>query len=144
MTPYNRSNLRRCSTTHLKFTADRFPYTHGVDYNVSVLGKAFKNVSQRARNGRYHEAYCRNHNDRYTRVSTAIGMDPSWVNDPTKFAIDIVEAIGVPLTRNGHKLSLDRIDNERGYFIGNLRWATALEQAQNKTKPLTSEQNRFF
>lgn len=28
--------------------------------------------------------------------------------------------------------SIDRIDNERGYEPGNIRWATALEQARNK------------
>ena len=29
--------------------------------------------------------------------------------------------------------SLDRIDNSRGYEVGNVRWATAVEQANNKT-----------
>ncbi|MBQ1779314.1 MAG: hypothetical protein IIZ93_14260 [Acidaminococcaceae bacterium] len=29
-------------------------------------------------------------------------------------------------------MSLDRIDNERGYFPGNVRWATAKEQANNQ------------
>jgi len=32
-----------------------------------------------------------------------------------------------------HSHSLDRIDNSRGYFPGNVRWATAKEQAHNRS-----------
>jgi len=50
--------------------------------------------------------------------------------------------------------SLDRIDNSKGYEPGNVRWATATEQAQNKTnnrwivingeKKIISEWARYF
>lgn len=38
-------------------------------------------------------------------------------------------------TKNGYQdnLSIDRIDNSKGYFPENCRWSTAKEQANNKT-----------
>lgn len=35
------------------------------------------------------------------------------------------------------ELTLDRIENERGYVPGNLRWSTRSEQQKNKRKPCT-------
>jgi hypothetical protein len=37
--------------------------------------------------------------------------------------------------RPSKKFSLDRLDNEKGYFKENCRWATASEQVKNQRKP---------
>lgn len=53
-------------------------------------------------------------------------MDDEWAADPVAFVRDV----GQPLSPNH---TLDRIDNAKGYHPGNVRWATPLEQANNKT-----------
>jgi hypothetical protein len=52
-------------------------------------------------------------------------MDPTWFNSFEAF----LAGVGEP---PGPDLSLDRIENDRGYWPGNVRWATGLEQARNK------------
>jgi len=44
-------------------------------------------------------------------------------------AQNLIDDIG---SRPSNKYSLDRIDNDLGYIEGNLRWATASQQARNK------------
>ena len=53
-------------------------------------------------------------------------MFEDWINDPAAF----VAHVGQP---PGDGYTLDRIDNSQGYFPGNLRWATPLEQGANKS-----------
>lgn len=54
-----------------------------------------------------------------------ITMSPEWVDDFAAF----FRHIG---PRPGAGYSLDRIDNSKGYEPGNVRWATASEQAANR------------
>lgn len=53
-----------------------------------------------------------------------ISMWPEWASSPAAFARDVG-----PRPSPGH--TLDRIDNDRGYEPGNVRWATSAEQRRN-------------
>lgn len=58
-----------------------------------------------------------------------ITYDESWRKKPKKFIEDIINKLG---DRPSPKHSLDRIDNNGNYVIGNLRWATQKEQVTNR------------
>ena len=59
-----------------------------------------------------------------------IDIYPPWLN----FTTFLEEVPTCP----GNTYTLDRIDNSKGYFPGNLRWVTRVEQANNKRN------NKFF
>lgn len=57
-----------------------------------------------------------------------LGMEYLW---KTSFEAFFLEIGNIP--NKNHRYSVDRIDNTKGYFIGNVRWATDAEQAKNKS-----------
>lgn len=61
-----------------------------------------------------------------------ITVDAAWVSDPRPFIAWVETNLGARPA--GH--SLDRIDNERGYEPGNLRWADGSTQNTNR-RPFT-------
>jgi hypothetical protein len=58
-----------------------------------------------------------------------ITIQESWIDDFPAF----LEHVG---KKPSPELSLDRIDNERGYEEGNLRWATYRQQTANQRAPV--------
>lgn len=49
------------------------------------------------------------------------GMDPGWYQDFSLFYLYLQRTIGM---NPGPGWSIDRIDNDQGYFPGNVRWLT--------------------
>jgi hypothetical protein len=77
---------------------------------------------------------CENPNDQaYPRYGgRGITVCPEWRADFAAFLRDVGR-------RPNPELSIDRIDNDRGYEPGNVRWATAKQQANNRRKPTKKE-----
>lgn len=72
---------------------------------------------------------CLNTNDKdYSHYGgRGIKIDPSWL-DVKKYIKDIEEHLG----ERPSGMTIDRIDNNKGYYIDNLRYANASEQSVNQ------------
>lgn len=69
-------------------------------------------------------------NSSYDRYGAkGITMQEDWIDNPIKFIEDIENKLG---KKTSPEYSLDRIDNDKGYYIDNLRWATSYEQGINR------------
>lgn len=68
-----------------------------------------------------------NPNSRDYAVYSKLGMEESWKND---FLIFLDHIGKIPCLDK--RYSVDRIDNLKGYFTGNVRWAVDEQQARNK------------
>lgn len=73
---------------------------------------------------------CTNPNSKAYKRYGKRGIDISdeWKNNPEKFISDIINNIG----ERPEGKTLDRIDNNKGYSITNVKWSTPLEQAHNR------------
>ncbi|NIF53854.1 hypothetical protein [Burkholderia sp. Ax-1724] len=74
---------------------------------------------------RCHNPNCRSFTDYGGR---GIIMFEPWRNDFWRYADDIEREIGPPPTR---RHQIDRCDNDKGYALGNVRWATPRENTRN-------------
>lgn len=74
---------------------------------------------------------CLSVNDKEYPNYGAVGVliQENWV----KSFSDFIGYMGLH-PNDGHKYSIDRLENDLGYCEGNVRWATTFEQARNKTK----------
>lgn len=124
---FDRTPVRRCRLTHLMLPSWCFRKVAG-EKGMSVLGSLFISVSTRAVNGRYRESRTARGKD-LTYVHKGIRMAYRWVDDPTLFALEVVSDIGFPPSA---RHSLDRIDNDGHYEVGNIRWVLPHAQAANK------------
>lgn len=57
-----------------------------------------------------------------------ITISDDWIDDPELFSKQISSEIG---ERPSRSHSLDRINNDKGYELGNLRWSTPTQQCNN-------------
>lgn len=58
-----------------------------------------------------------------------ISIFPAWIDSPSVFVSYVLETLG---DRPSPTHSIDRKNNDLGYFPGNLRWATKTEQVHNR------------
>lgn len=74
------------------------------------------------------------HFTHYEQLIIGEKVDPRWLNFENFF-----EDMGEPPSKK-QKFSIDRIDNRKGYFKNNCKWATQKEQTNNQEKSVV---NRF-
>ncbi|MES2608427.1 MAG: hypothetical protein V4544_06850 [Pseudomonadota bacterium] len=121
--------IKSCGTSCPYFVSPN--KTHGLsrgkDGKTSKVYKAHHAMMQRCYDPKHH-AY-ENYGGRGILVSPEL-------QDLKNFCEYICEYVGEP---GSAELSLDRIDNERGYEKGNLRWATASVQLNNR-RTVTSKE----
>lgn len=65
-----------------------------------------------------------------------IKMFGAWIEDYNAFSKYVLETLG----DRPEEASIDRIDNEKGYEPGNIRWATAEVQGQNRRSTILDEE----
>lgn len=83
------------------------------------LAQTFKHMKGRC--------YNKNNQDYYNYGARGITICDEWLNDRNKFC----EWSLVNGFENDKKLSIDRINNDKGYSPENCRWATSSDQSRN-------------
>lgn len=106
-----------CGCSRLRRTSEA-KRTHG-DSKHGKLYALWNAIKMRCRSNSEHA---------HNYFNRGISVFDEWAVDYVAFKKWIIANIGnIP----GPEYSLDRINNELGYFPGNVRWATKSEQARN-------------
>ena len=99
--------------------------THGLSYHY--LYRTWARIKERCYNPN-HKSY-KNYGGR------GIYLEPIWYAQPEVF----IEWVETNLGERPEGCSIDRVDNDWGYFIGNLKWSTRKEQANNRRNWIISQ-----
>lgn len=105
--------------------AESHTVTHGMSSDSNKVYRTWCGIKER----------CFNPNSHSYKYYGALGitMQESFVKSFEEF----YKEVGEPPDEI-NKWSIDRVDNQKGYIAGNLRWATDSDQARNKTRPVTN------
>ena len=108
-------NTRSCGCLRVEMSSERA--LHGVSETPEYF--ALRDARRR----------CTNPSDRAFKDYGGRGIEYRLPTDIGEAVLLLVDVIGL---RPSKSYSIDRIDNEGHYEIGNLRWATRHEQRQNQ------------
>lgn len=116
-----REKTKSCGCYNLTKCKERLPHTvkHGesINQNKSVEYNSWLGMKARCKGLRYIEKKC--------YLDRGITVCERWKNSFENFLEDMGR-------RPEGKYSLDRIENDKGYYKENCRWATPAQQNRNK------------
>ena len=115
-------NTKSCGCLKAESTSKRHT-THGLTKGADTtkVYNAWLDIKRKCYDSQSRE-YCR-------YGAKGRGLQDIWIDDPSAFSAYVLS-----LPSFSSEMTLDRIDNEKGYEAGNLRWATPQQQARNRCK----------